>query len=188
MALLDRLAAEWPLISAAPYTFSLVLLATLMLAAWGAHLWNRREMNAIKAEKQSADAATKLAEKQRDVYKDESDNYRRELEKTKTVPATALPVILGNAAVKAAFANVSTAPMEPVIFYGNEAQWSDPELTRYAAYQRLQKEGLVEMTPKSPDSTVVHGTSAALKLRQYFDDENIDFFIERVDSTKKKDA
>ena len=188
MALLDRLAAEWPLISAAPYTFLLVLLAILILAAWGAHLWNRREMSAIKAEKQSADAAARLAEKQRDVYKDESDNYRKELDKTKiAMPAAALPVMLGNAAVKSAFANVSTAPMEPVIFYGNQAQWSDPQLTKYAAYQRLQKEGLVEMTPKSPDSTVVHGTSAALKLREYFDDENLKFFIERGESPKKRD-
>lgn len=61
MALWDHLAAEWPMISAAPYSFWILLLAILVAAVSGAHLWSRREMNAIKAEKASADAPAKLA-------------------------------------------------------------------------------------------------------------------------------
>jgi len=105
MGLAERLGMEWPLILAAPYSHWLMLLAILVAAAVGAHLWNRREMKAVKAEKDNAESATKLAERQRDVYKDEAANYQKKLQETHAVsgPTAALPISYGNAAVRDAY-------------------------------------------------------------------------------------
>ena len=171
MGLAERLVMEWPVIVAAPYSFGLMVLAILVAAVLGAHLWNRREINATKAEKQAAEAATKLAEKQRDIYKDEAANYQNKLKETHTIsgPQASFPVSFGNETVKSVYAAITQAQPTPgrLIFYGNEAQWSDPERARFAAAQRLKQEGLADFSTGTGGSTVVSGTSTAFEIQPY---------------------
>ncbi|HXM82092.1 MAG TPA: hypothetical protein VN929_09205 [Burkholderiales bacterium] len=166
MGLIDRLVEEWPVIAAAPYSFWLLMLAILVAAAGLAHLWNRREMSAIKAEKASADATTKLTEKERDVYKSEAENYKKDLEKANKLsgPSQLAPVSYGNTEVREAFVQVSSMPIGKITIYGTPSEWTDEDIGRFAAFTRLQEAGLakIEQTTQ-PNASVVSGTSTAFE-------------------------
>jgi len=156
MALLDRLEQEWPLILAAPYTHWLLLLAILGAAVWIAHLWNRREMKAIKAE-------GNLKDERIAGLKTENEKLSKEIEK-KGKTSTPIPVEYGSASIQDAFLEIRT-PGHAITFYGTPKDWSARDITRFAAFTRLQETGLakIENLTIPTVSSVVSGTSAAFE-------------------------
>src|SRR5213592_2174794 len=95
----DQIRAEWlelkPMIAVAPMTFLLLCIALLAIGFVASSWLGLREKKALKAEKDSAEAATTLAEKGRDIYKVEADNYRKKLDEVHAVsaPTQAFPVV-----------------------------------------------------------------------------------------------
>jgi hypothetical protein len=153
MGLIDRLVAEWPVISSAPFTHWLVLLAILIAAAGFAHLWNRREMSALNAESRLKDA--RLTE-----LRTENERLGSEVTK-KGERSQPIPVQYGSDTVKTAFLEIRK-PDRSVTFFGAPADWSKRDISRFAAFTRLQEAGLAKIEQMTlPRRSVVSGTSAA---------------------------
>lgn len=154
----DRFVSEWPVISAAPTIFFFLAIAIFGVAFGIAHLWTRREMNALKAEMNALRVNEKVQETRIGDLKDENKSLAAALEKQGSAPAA---VVYGNTSVQAAFLEISQ-PGQLIKFYGVPADWDDQGLDKFARFMRLKEAGLakIEQTTQ-PNTTVISGTSAA---------------------------
>jgi hypothetical protein len=104
-----------------------------------------------------------LLEKRIEILKDENTALRRDLENSKTIsgPASVVPVMYGNAAVQNAAVEIKAGA---VTFYGPPEQWTDSQISRFAAFTRLQESGAAKIEVTAPSTSTVTATVSSAVL------------------------
>lgn len=171
-ALFAWLQIEGRVIFDAPFVFGIAAIAivwgTFRFATW----WYGRDIKThettIGGLKTSHEAAIKLLEKQIEILKDENAALRRDLEKGKQIsgPSVYAPLMYGNAAVQSAAVEIKDGS---VTFYGAPEQWTDSQISRFAAFTRLQDAGIARITVTNPSTSTVSPTVSTATLNQILD-------------------
>lgn len=108
----------------------------------------------------------KLQEKQIENLKDENDSLTKALSNSNALsgPVEAVPVNFGNTSVQSAYVEIIKQPAQTIKIYGQPSQWTDEQISKIAAFTRLQEAGLVKVEHPTSSATTVASTSAAFTI------------------------
>src|SRR5258708_10329125 len=154
MALLDRLAREWPLIAAAPYTHWLVLLAIFVAAIGLAHLWDRKQVDDAKSARDAANDHRAFAEAKNKELKEESERQAKKIAELTSVSELSPAQRLGftSAAMQQAIIPIFVStPTIPNSIVGLPQQ----QIEQIASYTRMVDLGAAKIEVSSPTTSSV---------------------------------
>lgn len=163
LSLFDRLAMEWPLIAAAPYTHGLLLLAILFAATGLAHLWNKNQIDNAKSARDAANDHRAFAEANNKELKEENERQAKKIAELTQVPALSPAERIGFTSTDMQQAIVQIFVRTPTI-PNSIVGLPQKQIEQIAGYTRMAELGAAKIEVNSPTTSSVVPTVNAAEL------------------------
>jgi len=157
---------EWPLITAAPYTHWLLLLAILVTATYLAHLWNRKQVGDAKSGRDAANDHRAFAEAKNKELKEENERQAKEIAGFRQVPVLTPAERLGFTSAAMQQAIIPIFDIKTLTIPNSIVGLPVNEMEKIMFYKRMEELGAAKIEVNSPTSSSVVPTVKAAELEE----------------------
>lgn len=150
------LAGEWAVISGAPISFVLSVLAVGAVIALVLREWHKREKDALRAE-------NTLKGLRIDGLKEETDRQAKKIAELQNVPSLSPAARMGFTSTVTQEAVMEVVRTHSLKFYGGPETWTPEQLNQFAPLIRAEELGAarIDRVTRPSSSTVVATVNAA---------------------------
>ena len=159
---IEVLSKEWDVISGAPISFLLAVIAVAGVIALVLSKWHARVQEALKAENH-------LLEQKNKELQTEADGLSKELEGIRRKPQPREG--FGSEEMKSAITEIITT--HSIKFLGSPIEWSDEQLNKFALFTLLHEAGHAQIQQYNvPPQATVLGTATTSSIYEFIKDRD----------------